>query len=152
LGSRIKLLTFFNIPDFFKSGIVVILDYTNKGNMKFKTEDLIELAEKAKLVAMIKGNYKESEYRYTIIYSDGSVGVIFLVGGCGYNEDESFEINFEDLDKDTGTLVAEHEEEKKRRKEKEEADKIAREEKEKIDKQMNEFAEYERLRKLFENK
>ena len=120
--------------------------------MKFKTEDLIELAEKAKLVAMIKGNYKESEYRYTIIYSDGSVGVIFLVGGCGYNEDESFEINFEDLDKDTGTLVAEHEEEKKRRKEKEEADKAAREEKEKIDKQMSEFAEYERLRKLFENK
>jgi hypothetical protein len=99
-------------------------------------EDLMEIFEKAKKVAIIKGGYHEGDFRYVVIYADGSLAAVFSIGGMGYYEDEFYDIASEDLNKDVETLKKERkelEEEFKRKQELNSKSELAKKEKEEYD-------------------
>lgn len=114
-------------------------------------EDIKELAEKAKHIAITKSPYAERDFMHVEIYTDGTVGVVFSVGRYGSYEEETYEVSLEDLDKCTADLMAESVLEAERRKKKEEEARIEREKEEKEWKLATERAEYKRLKAKFEN-
>ena len=109
-------------------------------------KEITKLVKSALRVALIKGNYNENNFENVAIYSDGSIGVMFESGGCGY-ESELFPVNFSDLEKSDEELKREAEVELKKKR----AEELKEKEKAEEEQRRKEYKNYLKLKEKFEN-